>query len=101
MRDPDFCVRGEDPRDGNIWLGAADDIILRKRGIEFVDGTAPGFAAIAGAAPTNEIAAQIAQELEEENLYVFMCGEHGGVRFSEQLLKAGVQVGWPTRLVRP
>ena len=28
-----------------------------------------------------------------------MCGENGGKRFSEQLVEAGVQVGWPTRLV--
>ena len=41
---------GPNPVQG-IWLGAADDIILRERGIQFVDGTAPGFAAIAGAAP--------------------------------------------------
>ncbi len=25
----------------DIWLGAADDVILRERGIQFVDGTAP------------------------------------------------------------
>ena len=96
---PDFYVQGEDPTADNIWLGAADDIILRKRGIEFVDGTAPGFAAILGAAPTPEIAAKIAQELQEKNLYVFMAGENKGVRFSEQLVEAGVQIGWPTRLV--
>ncbi|GAH82082.1 unnamed protein product, partial [marine sediment metagenome] len=41
---------GPNPAD-DIWLGAADDVILRERGIQFVDGTAPGFAAIAGAAP--------------------------------------------------
>ena len=41
---------GPNPVD-DIWLGAADDIILRERGIQFVDGTAPGFAAIVGAAP--------------------------------------------------
>jgi len=99
LTEPDAYVPGEDPRDGNLWLGAADDIILRKRGIEFVDGTAPGFAAIVGAAPSPEIAAKIAQELQEKNLYVFMCAENGGVRFSEQLQEAGVQVGWPTRLV--
>jgi len=99
LKDPDIYVQGEDPTDDNLWLGAADDIIMRKRGIEFVDGTAPGFAAIAGAAPNPEIAAKIAQELQERNLYIFMCGENGGVRFSEQLKEAGVQVGWPTRLV--
>ncbi len=99
LKDPNVYVQGEDPTDQNLWLGAADDIILRKRGIEFVDGTAPGFAAIAGAAPSPEIAARIAQELQEKNLYVFMCAEHGGKRFSEQLREAGVQIGWPTRLV--
>ncbi|MFH1006664.1 MAG: acetyl-CoA decarbonylase/synthase complex subunit alpha/beta [Candidatus Latescibacterota bacterium] len=99
LEDPNFYTQGEDPTDHTIWLGAADDIILRKRGIEFVDGTAPGFAAIAGAVPSPEIAARIAQELQERNLYVFMCGEHEGTRFSEQLVAAGVQIGWPTRLV--
>ena len=56
LEQADFYLRGEDVTGGNIWLGAADDIILRKRGIEFVDGTAPGFAAILGAAPSKEIA---------------------------------------------
>ncbi|MFC2068185.1 acetyl-CoA decarbonylase/synthase complex subunit alpha/beta [Chloroflexota bacterium] len=99
LEQPDFYTKQEDITDSNIWLGAADDIILRKRGIEFVDGTAPGFAAIVGAAPTPEIAKNIAQELQEKNLYVFMCAEYDGQRFSEQLIEAGVQIGWPTRLV--
>jgi acetyl-CoA synthase len=99
LKDPDFYTKQEDPLDGNIWLGAADDIIFRKRGIEFVDGTAPGFAAIAGAAPSPEVAKKIAIELQEKNLYVFMCAEHEGKRFSEQLVEADVQIGWPTRLV--
>ncbi len=99
LENPDCYVTGEDPTPGNIWLGAASDLIFRKRGVEFVDGTAPGFAAIAGAAPDAQTAAKIALELQEKNLYVFMCGENGGKRFSEQLVEAGVQVGWPTRLV--
>jgi acetyl-CoA synthase len=99
LEQPNFYVRGEDVSDSNIWLGAADDVILRKRGVEFVDGTAPGFAAILGAAPAPEIAAKIAQELQQKNLYVFMGGEYNGERFSEQLVKAGIQIGWPTRLV--
>ena len=93
LEQPDFYTKQEDPTDDNIWLGAADDIILRKRGIEFVDGTAPGFAAILGAAPSPEIAKKIAQELQEKNLYTFMCAEHEGKRFSEQLTEAGVQIG--------
>jgi acetyl-CoA synthase len=99
LEQPDFYIQGEDVTDDNIWLGAADDVILRKRGIEFVDGTAPGFAAVLGAAPTNEIAVKIAQELQQKNIYVFMSAEYNGKRFSEQLVEAGVQIGWPTRLV--
>jgi acetyl-CoA synthase len=99
LETPDFYTKTEDPVDGNIWLGAADDVILRKRGVEFVDGTAPGFAAIVGAAPTNEIAANIAQELQQKNLYVFMASEYNGKKFSEQLVEEGIQIGWPTRLV--
>ena len=99
LEEPDYYTKQEGPSDSNIWLGAADDIILRKRGIEFVDGTAPGFAAILGAAPSKEIAVKIATELQQKNLYVFMSAENEGQRFSEQLVEAGVQIGWPTRLV--
>ncbi|MFC1951709.1 acetyl-CoA decarbonylase/synthase complex subunit alpha/beta, partial [Chloroflexota bacterium] len=99
LEQPDFYLKGENVSDENIWLGAADDVIMRKRGVEFVDGTAPGFAAILGAAPNPEIAAQIAQELQQKNLYVFMSSEYNEKRFAEQLVEAGVQIGWGTRLV--
>jgi len=89
---------GPNPVDG-IWLGAADDVILRERGIEFVDGTAPGFAAIVGAAPDVETAVTIARKLQERCLYVFMHAHHNGICFAEQLAEAGVQMGWETRLV--
>jgi len=89
---------GPDPVHG-IWLGAANDVIMRERGIEFVDGTAPGFAAITGAAPTNAIAVKIARELQEKNIYVFMAGATHGRQFAEQLEEEGVQMGWETRLV--
>jgi len=89
---------GPKPVDG-LWLGAASDVIMRERGIEFVDGTAPGFAAITGAAPTNQIAVQIAKELQEKNLYVFLGGGTNGKQFAEQLAEEGVQLGWKTRLV--
>lgn len=91
-------VSGPDPIEG-LWLGAANDIILRERGVEFVDGTAPGFAAITGRAPTNALAVRIARELQEKNLYVFMAGSTGGKQFAEQLAEEGVQLGWETRLV--
>ncbi len=83
----------------DIWLGAADDIILRERGIQFVDGSAPGFAAIVGAAPDVETAVDIALKCQERSLYVFMCGHKNGTTFSQQLIEGGVQLGWGTRLV--
>jgi len=84
---------------GGLWLGAAGDTIIRERGIEFVDGSAPGFAAVVGAAPTVEHAVRIARDLQEKNLYVFIAGHTNGVSFAEQLAEAGVQLGWETRLV--
>ena len=89
---------GPNPVDG-IWLGAADDVILRERGIQFVDGTAPGFAAVAGAAPDVETAVNIARKLQQRCLYVFMSAHHNGTSFAEQLAEGGVQLGWETRLV--
>jgi acetyl-CoA synthase len=89
---------GPHPVNG-LWLGAANDVIIRERGIEFVDGSAPGFAAVVGAAPDKETAVRIARELQEKNLYVFMAGHTHGVSFAEQLEEAGVELGWETRLV--
>ncbi len=96
---PDFYTKTEDPLENNIWLGAADDVIFRKRGVEFVDGTAPGFAAIMGAPPTKELASKIALELQEKNLYIFMHDQTNGVHMANQLKESGVQIGWGTRLV--
>ncbi len=89
---------GPNPVNG-IWLGAAGDVIIRERGIEFVDGSAPGFAAVVGAAPDKETAVKIAHELQEKNLYIFLAGNTNGVSFAEQLEEAGVELGWDTRLV--
>jgi acetyl-CoA synthase len=87
------------PRDGHLWLGAANDVILRERGMEFVDGTAPGFAACVGYCPTNEIAVRLARELQEKNLYVFMSAATDGKSMARQLQEEGIQMGWETRLV--
>ena len=101
LEDPVPYHIGENcPVDGDdYWLGAADDLIFRKRGLEFVDGTAPGFAAIVGCAPDNETAVKIARELQEKNLYVFMTATSDGKNMAEQLREEGVQMGWETRLV--
>lgn len=95
----DRYIRNEAPVGDSLWLGAADDVILRKRGVEFVDGSVPGFAAILGAAPDNGTAEAIAAELQQRNLYVFMSAGNEGRNFTKQLDATGHQLGWPTRLV--
>lgn len=102
VEEPDFYqpeVEDPDVDNGKIWLGAADDAIMRKRGVEFVDGTAPGFAAIVGAAPDSATAKQIAEEYQKKSIYVFMAANQHGTTFTEQLIQEGVQIGWNTRLV--
>jgi acetyl-CoA synthase len=102
VEDPDFYqpeVEDPDVENGKIWLGAADDAIMRKRGVEFVDGTAPGFAAIVGAAPDSATAKKMAEEYQLKTIYVFMAANQNGTTFTEQLLEEDVQIGWNTRLV--
>jgi acetyl-CoA synthase len=102
VEDPDFYqpeVEDPDVENGKIWLGAADDAIMRKRGVEFVDGSAPGFAAIVGAAPDSATARKIAEEYQLKSIYVFMAANQNGTTFAEQLVQEGVQIGWNTRLV--
>jgi acetyl-CoA synthase len=91
-------IDGPSPVDG-IWLGAATDKIIRERGIEFVDGTAPGFAACVGACKDSKTAVKIARELQEKNIYVFMSASTDGKTMAEQLAEEGVELGWNTRLV--
>jgi acetyl-CoA synthase len=89
---------GPPPVDG-IWVGAATDVIIRERGIEFVDGTAPGFAACVGACKDSKTAVKIARELQEKNIYVFMSASTNGTSMAEQLQKENIELGWDTRLV--
>jgi len=88
-----------EPPVNDLYLGAADDVIMRARGVEFVDGSAPGFAAVVGAAPTTEQAVALARELQQKSLYTFMAGSTNGICMADQLAEAGVELGWDTRLV--
>jgi acetyl-CoA synthase len=101
VESPDFYLVSEevDLEKGKIWLGAAEDTVFRKRGVQFVDGSAPGFVAIVGAAPSPEAAKELALEYQRRSIYVFMCANQGGTTFSQQLVDAGVEIGWNTRLV--
>ena len=101
LEKPDFYYVSEetDIENGKIWLGAAEDTIFRKRGVEFVDGSAPGFAAIVGAAPSPEIAKMIIEEYQKRSIYVFLAANQNGTSCAQQLVEAGVDIGWHTKIV--
>jgi acetyl-CoA synthase len=88
-----------DPETGFVYNGFITDTIQRNLGIQLVDGTMPGFAAIIGAAPSDDIAVKIIRELQEKNILTFLMGHVNGNSVTKQLLRKGVEVGWDTRIV--
>lgn len=89
----------KDPETGYEYNGFISDTIQRNLGVQLVDGTMPGFAAIIGAAPTDEIAVNICRELQEKNILTFLSGQSKGNSVTKQLLKKGVELGWDARIV--
>lgn len=79
--------------------GFYTDTWMRQLGIQLVDGRMPGFAAILGAAPTNEIAVQVIRELQMRNILIFVGSSVNGRSIVDQLLEEGVQMGWDTYIV--
>jgi len=89
----------KDPETGFVYNGFITDTIQRNLGIQLVDGTMPGFAAIIGAAPDDDKAVQIVRELQEKNILIFLSGHVNGNSVTKQLLRKGVELGWETRIV--
>jgi len=79
--------------------GPIDDIQLRSWGIQLVDGRMPGFAAIVGAARSNEAAVSIVRELQRRNILVFLSGNVNGRSIIDQLFEEGVEMGYDTYIV--
>ena len=79
--------------------GPIDDIQLRSWGIQLVDGRMPGFAAIIGAAKSNEVAVKIVRELQMRNILVFLSGNVNGRSIIHQLMEEGVELGYDTYTV--
>jgi acetyl-CoA synthase len=52
-----------------------------------------------GAAPDPETAKLIVEEYQRRSLYIFLAANQNGTTVAEQLLEAGVQIGWNTRIV--
>jgi acetyl-CoA synthase len=84
--------------DGHL-NGPIDDIQLRSWGIQLVDGRMPGFAAIVGAARSNEAAVSIVRELQKRNILIFLCGNVNGRSVIDQLREEGVEMGYDTYIV--
>jgi acetyl-CoA synthase len=79
--------------------GPIDDIRLRAWGIQLVDGRMPGFAAIVGAAKSNEVAVKIVRELQRRNILCFLSGNVNGRSIIHQLMEEGVELGYDTYTV--
>jgi len=88
-----------DPETGYVYNGFITDTIQRNLGIQLVDGTMPGFAAVIGAAPDDDTAVKIIRELQEKNILTFLSGHVNGNSVTRQLLRKGVELGWDTRIV--
>ena len=79
--------------------GPIDDIQLRSWGIQLVDGRMPGFAAIVGAAKSNEVAVKLVRELQKRNILTFLSGNVNGRSIIHQLMEEGVELGYDTYTV--
>jgi len=88
-----------DGEGGGYANGPIDDIQLRAWGIQLVDGRMPGFAAIVGAARSNEAAVSIVRELQKRNILVFLSGNVNGRSIIHQLQEEGVEMGYDTYIV--
>ncbi len=84
---------------GGHLNGPIDDIQLRSWGIQLVDGRMPGFAAIVGAAKSNEVAVKIVRELQRRNILCFLSGNVNGRSIIHQLMEEGVELGYDTYTV--
>ena len=84
---------------GGHLNGPIDDIQLRSWGIQLVDGRMPGFAAIVGAAKSNEVAVRIVRELQRRNILTFLSGNVNGRSIIHQLAEEGVELGYDTYTV--
>lgn len=92
-------VTGDGNGNAGHLNGPIDDIQLRSWGIQLVDGRMPGFAAIVGAAKSNEVAVKIVRELQKRNILTFLSGNVNGRSIIHQLQEEGVELGYDTYTV--
>ncbi len=90
-------LNNEPIEDGHT--GFISDTILRELGIQLVDGRMPGFAAVLGPAPTNEIAVNTVRELQQRSILCFLICNRDGKSMYDQLVAEGIEMGWNTYIV--
>jgi acetyl-CoA synthase len=96
---PDANGNGAGPSADGHLNGPIDDIQLRSWGIQLVDGRMPGFAAIVGAAHSNEAAVALVRELQQRSILTFLVGNVNGRSIIDQLHEEGVEMGYDTYIV--
>ena len=94
-------VDGKQPETSNGYKynGPISDVQTRAWGVKMVDGSMPGFAAIVGAAKSNEVAVKIVRELQSRGQLVFLSSMSNGRSIVDQLLEEGVELGYNTYTV--
>ena len=94
-------IKGEQPekRDGFEFNGPINDTQMRAWGVRLVDGSMPGFAALIGCAKSTEVAVKIVRELQSKGQLIFLCSNRNGRSVTDQLLEAGVEMGYNTFIV--
>jgi acetyl-CoA synthase len=94
-------AKGEQPekRNGREYNGPISDVQARSWGIQLVDGRMPGFAAIVGAAKSNEVAVKIVRELQSKGQLILLFGDNDGRSMLDQLEEEGVDIGYDTYIV--
>ncbi|MFC1963447.1 acetyl-CoA decarbonylase/synthase complex subunit alpha/beta [Chloroflexota bacterium] len=94
-------AKGEQPekKDDFEFNGPISDVQARSWGIQLVDGRMPGFAAIVGAAKSNEVAVKIVRELQSKGLLVMLSSTANGRSMVDQLREEGVELGYDTYIV--
>ncbi len=91
-------ARGEQPevRNGYRFNGPIDDVQMRSWGIQMVDGSMPGFAAIVGCAKNNQVAVEIVRQLQSKGQLIFLSSNVRGRSIVDQLLEEGIDLGYHT-----
>ena len=94
-------VEGKQPETRNNYKynGPISDVQTRAWGVKMVDGSMPGFAAIIGAAKSNEVAVKIVRELQSRGQLVFLSSMSNERSIVDQLLEEGVELGYNTYTV--